>query len=451
MKKLASFLLVILMAAAMVACSSDADTDTKPQKTDETSKTSDSSSTQEKEEEKTMGELTVSGIVGSPEAAMEHQMKIFNELYPDVKTEWVASDTSTREQILKTAISAGDPPAVGYYWGTRVNSFYDNGMCLDLRDYFDESFFENINESMLEPCVGENGEIYAIPFTTVYHTTFYNKDMLERYNFNVPETWDEMTEIFARLKEDGIFGFATNSASMQDCLYGITYAELEKTVGPGTSYGVANGDVSVAPGSEAGEVIRKCIEQVKEWYDAGYWYPGDGGINCTAEDANAAFAQERCMFIFNFSGAFASHEASCDFNIGAFMKPTSEAGIKSYENIEPSVYFIPSNCTEEQINSAVEFFKIVLSQEGQQAVINSNNIPAITSYAYENISPILQDIMSNMDKGNLIAGLNPTRTSSEMQTFVKQQIFAAPCGGTMSIDETLNEMDRIRLAVAEAK
>ena len=45
------------------------------------------------------------------------------------------------------------------------------------------------------------------------------------------------------------------------------------------------------------------------------------------------------MFIFNFSGAYATHEASCDFDIGVFMKPTSEKGMTSYENIEPDVFF----------------------------------------------------------------------------------------------------------------
>ncbi|HKL80654.1 MAG TPA: ABC transporter substrate-binding protein [Mobilitalea sp.] len=446
LKKLSSILLVLVMATSLMACSPKDSTSkgTEPTK----NPNADSSTPTTAEENKTMAKLTVSGVVGSSDASLEYQLNMFNELYPDVETDWIPTDNNTREQILKTAISAGDPPAIGYYWGTRINAFYNNGMCLDLQDYIDQELLDSINDSMLQPCTGENGEIYAIPFTTVYHTTFYNKDLLNQYGFDVPETWDDLTEIFARLKEDDIFGFTTNSASMQDCLYGMTYAELEEKVGPGTAYGVANGDISVAPGSEAGEVIRTCIEQVKEWYEAGYWYPGDGGINCTADDANAAFAQGRSMFIFNFSGAFATHEASCDFEIGTFMKPTSAAGITSYENIEPSVYFIPSNCTEEQINSAVEFLKIVLSKESQQAVVNSNNIPAITSYTYENISPILQEIMSKLDEGNLIAGLNPTRTSSEMQTFIKQQIFAAPCGGSMTIDETLNEMERIRLMVA---
>ena len=54
----------------------------------------------------------------------------------------------------------------------------------------------NVNEGMLEPCLGENGEIYALPMKTVYHTTFYNKTMFDEYGFEEPETWDEMTAIF---------------------------------------------------------------------------------------------------------------------------------------------------------------------------------------------------------------------------------------------------------------
>lgn len=448
-KKVVSILLVLAMAVLLVACGGQKESGktTEIEKTAETQKPAETEKTSsDVTEPKGMADkLTISGTVGDPNAHQKAQEQLFNELYPDIAVEWVTCDTNTREQILKTAISAGDPPTVGFYWGTRLNAFYDIGMCLDLKDKFNQGFFDNVNEAMMEPCLGSNDEVYGIPFSTVYHTVFYNKDMLDKYGFSVPETWADMTEIFAQLKKDDIFGFATNSASMQDCLYGISYAELEAKVGPGTSYGIASGEVSVAPGSPAGEVIREVIEQVKAWYDAGYWYPGEGGINTPADDANAAFSQGRCMFIFNFSGAFATHEASCDFEIGSFLKPTSKAGMTSYENIEPSVYFIPANVSEAQINTGAEFFKVVLSQAGQQAVVDSNNIPAITSYNYASISPILSQIMSALDTDSLIAGLNPTRTSSEMQTFIKQQIFAAPCSGTMTIDETLNEMERIRL------
>ena len=60
-------------------------------------------------------------------------------------------------------------------------------------------------------------------------------------------------------------------------------------------------------------------------------------------------------------------------------------------------------------------------------------------------------VYSELDSGRLQAGVNPCRTSSEMQNFIKQQIFAAPCSGTMTIDQTLEEMERIRLAAGEAQ
>jgi ABC-type glycerol-3-phosphate transport system substrate-binding protein len=450
-KRILAILLMLAMLVTLVACGDKkepAQTSTgEPEKTVTEVKDKPSDNTTATKE--MADKLTISGVVGDPDASQKKFAEILKAKYPNIEVEFVTCDTNTREQVLKTAISAGDPPTVGFYWGTRLNSFYDIGMCLDLRDYFDKGFFDNVNKAMLEPCLGGNGEVYGIPFSTVYHTVFYNKEILDKYGFSEPQTWDEMTEIFAKLKKDDIFGFATNSASMQDCLYGIAYAELESKVGPGTAYGIANGDVSVAPGSPAGEVIRGVIEQIKAWYDAGYWYPGEGGINTKADDANAAFSQGRCAFIFNFSGAFATHEASCDFEIGTFLKPTSKTGMTSYENIEPSVYFIPSNVSETQINAAVELFKVVLSQEGQQAVVSSNNIPSITSYKYSNVSAILEEIMSALDTDSLIAGINPTRTSSEMQTFIKQQIFAAPLSGAMTIDETLNEMERIRLLASK--
>ena len=324
-------------------------------------------------------------------------------------------------------------------------------MNLDLKGKISEEIVSNVNEGMLEPCLGENGEIYALPMKTVYHTTFYNKTMFDEYGFEEPETWDEMTAIFETLKADDIFGFSTNSATMQDCLYGMTYGELDAKVGEGTAYGVADGTVSVRPGTEAGEVIRGCIEQVQAWYEAGYWYPGDGGINVTQDDANAAFSQGRAACTFIYSGALEVLKNSCDFEIGTFMKPTSEAGITSIDNIEPDVFFIPSNASEEQINTGLAFLEIILGHEIQQTIVDSGQTPSMTSYTFENVDPLLEEVMAELDSGRLQAGVNPCRTSSEMQNFIKQQIFAAPCSGTMTIDQTLEEMERIRLAAGEAQ
>ena len=446
---------VMIAALALTGCGDNksegnaAPTEEASQETDaaeEESSEEENQEVKESEEDRVYGKLTIGGVGANPDSYIANVADMVTREHPEVEVEYPPSETNTREQVLKTAISAGDPPTLGYYWGTRVNSFYDNGMCLDLADLINPDLLAGINQQMLEPCKGDNGEIYALPLKCVYHTCYYNKDIFDKYGFEEPRTWDDMTEIFKRLKEDDIFGFSTNSASMQDCLYGITYGELDAKVGSGTAYGVANGEVSVAPGTDAGNVIADCIKQVQEWYEAGYWYPGDGGINCTPDDANAAFAQGRCAVIFNFSGSLSTLVPACDFENGTFLKPTSDESIEPMENTEPDVFFIPANATQEQINTGVAFLEAMLSKESQQAVVEGNQIPSMTIYEYSAVSPILEEVIDIFNTSKIVAGLNPTRTSSEMQTFVKQQIFAAPCGGQMTIDQTLEEMERIRLA-----
>lgn len=379
-------------------------------------------------------------------AGSEYQTLVdaFMAANPDIDVEIAPTDTATIEQVHKTAIAAGDPADVCTYWGTRVNTFYDLGMCKDLRDYLSEETIAKLSTAMLDPCLGENGEVWAIPYNAVYHVMFYNKDMMTKYGFEEPKTWDDLTAIFARLKEDDVFGFCTNSVSMQDCAYGLAYSELE-AIEPGLSYKVASGEVSVLPGTPAGDAIAKVINQMMDWYKAGYWYPGDGGINCSSDDANAAFAQGRTMFIFNYSGALGKHVSSCDFEIGWMMKPVRAEGMTSYENTEPNVFFIPVNVKEDQAKAAARLLEFMVSQEGQQIAVDKGFVPAVPGATYENVHAVLEGIIANLDSGCIVSGINPTRTSSEMQTFIKKQVFAAPCAGIMTVDQTLEEMERMRL------
>ena len=60
-------------------------------------------------------------------------------------------------------------------------------MNLDLKGKISEEIVSTVNEE-LEPCLGENGEIYALPMKTVYQTTFYNKTLFDEYGFEEPET-----------------------------------------------------------------------------------------------------------------------------------------------------------------------------------------------------------------------------------------------------------------------
>jgi ABC-type glycerol-3-phosphate transport system substrate-binding protein len=127
------------------------------------------------------------------------------------------------------------------------------------------------------------------------------------------------------------------------------------------------------------------------------------------------------------------------------LKPVKKAGMKSYENMETDVYFIPSNAPKENNDSSIKFIKYMTSQEGQQIVADTRTVPATTLNL--NISEGLKELVGYSATGNIIAGLNPCRMGSKMQSFIKSEVFSGPCSNTRSIDDTLKEMENLRLVI----
>lgn len=135
MKRVLSFLVLVMMLF-LVACNEELPENSAA--TEAPASTAESGAPVEEDtEEKEMAKLTISGVVGTPTSDMIAHTDMFKELYPDVEVEFITCDANTREGVLKTPISAGDPPTIGFYWATRLNVFSDIGcawismMCLN--------------------------------------------------------------------------------------------------------------------------------------------------------------------------------------------------------------------------------------------------------------------------------------------------------------------------------
>lgn len=166
MKRVLSFLVLVMMLF-LVACNEELPENSAA--TEAPASTAESGAPVEEDtEEKEMAKLTISGVVGTPTSDMIAHTDMFKELYPDVEVEFITCDANTREGVLKTPISAGDPPTIGFYWATRLNAFSDIGMCMDLNDVFEPEFFEKISPAMQDTVTGENGENWGVAFTAVY-------------------------------------------------------------------------------------------------------------------------------------------------------------------------------------------------------------------------------------------------------------------------------------------
>lgn len=97
-----------------------------------------------------------------------------------------------------------------------AGTFIGNGWLESLDSYIDKDIefdYEDINASASEPCI-KDGSVYGIPVVTEVEILYYRKDILEKYNIEVPTTFDELLEAVKTVtdKEKEQYGFVARGA-----------------------------------------------------------------------------------------------------------------------------------------------------------------------------------------------------------------------------------------------
>ena len=125
----------------------------------------------------------------------------FNAANPDIKIEMnTVPDAGT---VLTSRISSGDIPVIfsDYPTQQQFRQKVANGYVQDLSG---QDFLKNVNESSLEMTKQEDGGYYALPYSRNYMGVFYNMDIFEENNLEIPETWDDFVKLCDTVKAAGI-------------------------------------------------------------------------------------------------------------------------------------------------------------------------------------------------------------------------------------------------------
>jgi multiple sugar transport system substrate-binding protein len=127
--------------------------------------------------------------------------------FPNITLKWVQPQAGSQ---LEDQIAAGQIPdiiATGY---ASIPKLRDLDIALNLNDLIKKNGF---NLGIFEPVAlqsvkiyGENGEVFALPYTNNYFAAFYNKDVFDRFAMPYPAdnlTWDQMLEITHKIDKLG--------------------------------------------------------------------------------------------------------------------------------------------------------------------------------------------------------------------------------------------------------
>lgn len=119
----------------------------------------------------------------------------------------IESDTAENEAYkmkLKAAIAANETPDIFYTWGHGfMKPFVEAGKVMALDDYLTDDFKSHLGSSTLTGFQFD-GKTYGLTTDQSVACMFYNKEMFEKLNLKVPETFDDFLNVCQTFIDNGI-------------------------------------------------------------------------------------------------------------------------------------------------------------------------------------------------------------------------------------------------------
>jgi len=153
------------------------------------------------------------GAVGKELEVLNEQVAMFMEEYPeiDVNVLPMPNSATDRHDLYVTYLASGTPDPdvlmLDVIWPAEFAPFL-----VDLTDDYD--YFEL--DKFFPGTVASNtveGQLVAVPWFTDAGILYYRKDLLEKYGYEVPETWDDLYTAAKDISEmEGINGFVWQGA-----------------------------------------------------------------------------------------------------------------------------------------------------------------------------------------------------------------------------------------------
>lgn len=430
MKKTMSALCAAAMLSTMLVGCGAAETSSSASTTPAADSTATSAA-----ESTASGEVTTIRFYGSDSEYNQNIVAGFEAENPDIKVEIVPVDFDNAEQVIKTGIASGDPVDVSFFWGGQIANFAKDDMALDLTPYLEENNNE-WKDTFIPTYIDAgmyDGKYYAVSYQPVIETIFYNKDLFKQYNIEVPTTWDEYMAACETLKQNGIYGIGDWSGQNHQLLeFAYQYMANDGTLADATAGKV---DFTTCTG------LAKCLENWKVAYDNGYWYPGEGALTSTKDQTQAAFYQGKIATLFDAGSRAGEYASDCDFEVGVMKFPLVQEGGKYGVNVVTNALFVPANAKHPE--EAVRFIKYYTSDAGIAEIIKSGRLPSTKSMQDKVESQIMQDLLNTTAGDNVVGYTHLQNLSSEIYSFVQNDMIGAVCSGT-SVEDVLQQLEDLR-------
>ena len=328
--------------------------------------TDNGSATETTEESSGGGELRVSTSANSGRPGLEAVAPIFEEKTGiTVTTEFGDLGTDTYTSELMTQLQSGSAPDIfAAYAGTgtsspNIGTLSEAGSIMDLSDL---EFAQNMKGTALEDAVTIDGKVYAACLGVQTSGIIYNEDLFNEYGLSLPETWDDLLNLVAEIREVApdktpiAFGGGNTSIAMiNTSMFVINQPEFTGDEGESVSF------------SES-EAWRGALDMLVELMDAGAFNQSastDGSNEIVS--MMAAGDAFMCIDLSSRYGAILRADENCPIRFCALPARNAEdTKMLLWPGTMAAV-----NVATENPDGAKEFIEYITSEEGNNTWIEA--------------------------------------------------------------------------------
>jgi raffinose/stachyose/melibiose transport system substrate-binding protein len=153
----------------------------------------------------TMGSWRVDDI-----AQMNTILSAFTAQHPNITIQFDPTNPPDYNAVLRTQLSGGTAPDLFYLRSFATSrQLYNEGFLEPLDDL--PGLNENFSEAAISPWATDDGLPYGVPFIAVSHGVYYNQDIFDELNLQIPTNWDELLSTAQAIQDAGYIPFANAS------------------------------------------------------------------------------------------------------------------------------------------------------------------------------------------------------------------------------------------------
>jgi raffinose/stachyose/melibiose transport system substrate-binding protein len=292
--------------------------------------------------------------------------------FPDIKLEHSSAANDVYKTKIKTAMAANELPDIFFTWGASfAEPMVKAGLVLPLDDYLNDGTKDKLMPGTVENFTYD-GKIYGLPYSVASANLYCNKELFEKNNLKVPETYEDLVAAVKVFNEKGVTPISLG----------------EKDLWPGLMvYGIIG--TRAVGAKEMSEVLQKKksfdtpemlsgVQKLKELVDLKAFGPNPLGVS--EDDAVSAVKQGKAAMMFMGSWVNGDFEGDNSLVKGKVVPikfpvlPGGKGNIDEFHGGSGETFMVSANTKEKE--ASVKVAKFICETMSKEQYLAGSGAPA---------------------------------------------------------------------------